>query len=153
MNAAQIQAKIEKIVDSDLHRAEKARQLFDLGCDRTDVVELTGMTYSQAHGIWKAMGNESTGRVRTGKAKGHEPVGLPAEDTPFEALDRRVLRLSPEQTRVATQDGHRVVRVDTHENGSICRKCEQPVQYSIKYLAFVHTFSKKEPTRLEDYYE
>lgn len=135
-----------RIIDGPGTKADRARQLFALGCDRSDVSELLDMSYSQAHQIYKRLQEDgasvrSTASVRKLREE-HEGVGR----------SRHSLRMSPTQVRVATQDGHRVIRVDK-ESGPVCRNCDRTLNFSIKWLAFVHTGSKADPVSLEDHYD
>lgn len=139
---------IKRIVSSGGTKADRARQLFDLGCDRTDVVELLGMTYGQAHSIWK---ETHGGNGTPQRAKGSQDQGAADNVAPAGPPTRFTLRLSPSQTRVATQDGHRIIKVD-REASTECRECGKRLTYSIHWLAFVHSGSQSDPTELEDYY-
>lgn len=146
MTPAQAQKAIERIVTGPGSKADRARALFTLGLVRSEVVELIGMTYSQAHGIYKRLQDgqdhpdpvqgEARQDHRHENGKGAHPAGL---------------RLSPSQVRIATQDGHEVIRVDK-QGGTTCRNCDRKLVYSIEWLAFVHAASKKDPTELEDRY-
>jgi hypothetical protein len=145
MKAAEFNTKLQSILKGADSRADKARSLFALGCDRTDVVELTGMTYSQAHGIFKACSNGERANkgvaLRTGTRTIHLKNGRTMQ-----------LHLSPTQTRYITQGGHEVVRID-HDSGPTCQACGDSVTFSLDWLGFVHTYSQAEPTHIEDRYE
>ena len=155
--------ELERIVEGPGTKADRARALFALGCDRTDVVELLTMSYSQAHQLWKAVKNGtaqdgSKPRVREVRQES-EAVGERTDTRVSGRVQRdrgrgrgpSPLRLSPAQTRVLTQDGHRVVRVD-YDGGPLCRNCKDPVTFSLAWLGFVHTRSTADPTGLEDNY-
>lgn len=153
-------ADLDRIIDGPGTKADRARALFALGCDRTDVVELLGMNYSQAHSIYvkglqngssrsaaASQGSSDSSNPRSGKANAYVGPSRGGRSNSH----RYALQLSPSQTRVATQDGHQVIKLD-RESGVVCRNCEEPLIYSIRWLAFIHTFSKQDPTDLEDYY-
>lgn len=131
--AATMEKRLAEILGSEQSRADKARALFDLGCDRADVVDLTGMSYSQAHGIW---------------AKRSQPEGRPEVDQP---AGTSTMYTSPHQVRYATQNGHEIIRVDT-QRGPECRNCGRSLEFVLKHLAFLHVGSTEEPTALEDRY-
>lgn len=140
-------ADLERIVDGPGTKADRARALFALGCDRTDVVELLEMTYSQAHSIYKK-------GLDNGFAAPAAKVSVSKRGTDARAGGgfARTLRLSPSQTRFIDQDGHTVIRVDK-DSGPVCRSCDRPLTFALVYLGFVHTDSKSEPTNIEDRYE
>lgn len=146
--AIDLAKKIDAIVDQAGSKADRARELFALGCERTDVVELLEMSYSQAHSIWKAMqaGGESAEAWQPsyrGKAK--------RKEVEAEARAQSNLHYSPSQIRYITQEGHKIIRADT-ERGPECRKCGAHLTFSLQWLGFVHTFSSQEPTAIEDKY-
>lgn len=143
-----LEHQIVTIVEGEGTKANKARELFGLGCERTDVVELLDMSYSQAHSIYKALesgepAKEGWQRTRTGK--------YTKADVEVEARRQNNLHYSPMQVRYATQDGHRIVRVDT-DRGPECRRCGAHLSFSIQWLAFLHTFSDEDPTEIQDKY-
>lgn len=147
---------LEKIVDGPGSKADRARALFALGCDRADVVELLDMAYSQAHSIWKKMedasGSSHAAGTRVRKVRQDHEADRGGSRPAVRSLYRHPLQLSPAQTRILTQDGHRVVKVDTGDGrGVICRQCEKSLQFSLRWLGFVHTKSKKDPTDIEDF--
>lgn len=144
--ASQIQKQLDKIVEGEGTKAGKARALFalDIGLERKDVVDLLDMSYSQVHSIWKSLGNESEPRA----AGGHFQKAVE-----HEARRQNNMRFSPSQTRYVTQDGHVVVRVDDKAGHPVCRNCNATLDFSLAWLAFVHKFSKKDPTHIEDRYE
>ena len=164
MNAAQLEAKIEKILASDGTKADKARALFALGCDIVDARDLIGMSYSQAHSIWRQVhgeGRSTSNRIRaaqasTGRVHGDSRTSNGAGSDPRaqRGYNRdRALYLTPAQTRYITQDGHEVIRVDTIDKGAICYNCEKGVFFDLRWLGFVHKGSKSEPSAIEDRYE
>ncbi len=139
--------QLDKIATGPGTKADRARALYELGCDRTDVVELLSMSYSQAHSIWKEFDHAAQGdRVRVVREKGRAING--SEDQ----SNRRALRLSPAQTRYITQDGHVILRVDK-DTGAECIECGKLVTFSLRWLGFVHTRSKADPTKIEDHYK
>lgn len=146
--ADRLAKQIDQIVDGEGTKANKARELFGLGCERTDVVELLGMSYSQAHSIWKQIQSgepAKAGWQRSSNAK------VPQKAVEEEARRQNNLAFSPMQVRYATQDGHRIVRVDT-ERGPECRRCGAHLSFSLQWLAFLHTFSSEDPTEIQDKY-
>lgn len=145
--ADRLAAKIESIVEQGGSKSDRARELFALGCDRTDVVELLDMSYSQAHSLWKRMQEGNTGETWQPSYRGRAK----ASDVEAEARRQNNIQLSPTQIRYVTQEGHRVVKEDT-ERGPECKRCGAHLSFSLVYLAFVHTFSKEEPTAIEDKY-
>lgn len=170
--ATDLAKQLERIIESSDTKANKARALMDLGCDRSDVVALLDMSYSQAHSIWKkrhepsvpgrdasdASGSDSpsarqlhrSSKRSVRDAERSSPLnGLQMDNSG--PLGARPLFLSPTQTRYATQDGHVIVRVDK-TTGPECRHCGRRLTFTIKWLAFVHTDSSADPTALEDIY-
>ena len=155
-----LQAQLERIVERPGTKADRARALFVLGCERTEVVELLDMAYSQAHSIWKKMedadgsSHADQSRVPTVR-QDHERAGGGSKPEGRTHLrgHSNVLQLSPTQTRILTQDGHRVIKVDTGDGrGVICRNCEQRLDFSLRWLGFVHASSASDPTKHEDRY-
>jgi hypothetical protein len=157
--------EIERIVEGPGTKADRARALFALGCDRTDVVDLLSMNYSQAHSILKALQNGTSlaprekqaphGRQSSLRQVRDEPEAdrrSPGPTASVRVRGRGHLRLSPTQVRVLTQDGHRVVK-DDYDSGALCRNCKRPLTFSLAWLGFVHTQSRKDPTNVEDRYE
>lgn len=162
-DVAQAAKAIERIIEGGGTKADRARALFDLGCDRNDVVQLLDMSYSQAHSIWKSRGRNDHGSqrsapdarpvARTGHRRSKEG-NLDWLSKLDESVDREeptTLFLSPSQVRYVTQDGHAIVRVDTR-GGPRCRNCDRPLTFSLKWLGFVHTYSQAVPTNVEDHY-
>lgn len=147
MTPAEAQKALDRIISGPGSKADRARALFNLGCDRTEVVELLGMSYSQAHSIYKRLQDVKEDQASQVRGSGREDH----RDEVRKGVHPFALRLSPSQTRIATHNGHEVIRVD-REGGAICRNCQRAVTFSIKWLAFVHTDSKKDPTDLEDRY-
>lgn len=152
-----LENEIIRLVEGEGTKAWRARALFTLGCDRTDVVELLDMAYSQAHQLWKKMeaanGSSHAVNPRVRKVRQDNEADRGGSRPSIHPLHRHTLQLSPAQTRILTQDGHRVIKVDTGDGrGVICRNCERPLQFSLKWLGFVHTKSKKDPTAIEDNY-
>lgn len=144
-----LEAELEKIINSPGTKSDRARALFALGCDRSDVVELLGMNYSQAHSIYAkefANGRAATVPARAGKKAAGDQW---SPTHPANGSHPSRLNLRPAQVRVVTQDGHEVLR---DLDGTHCTECDRDITYSLKCLAFVHTNSKKEPTKLEDRY-
>lgn len=137
-------ADLERIIGGEGTKSAKARALYALGCERTDAVELLGMNYSQAHSVWKEMQNGLPAR-QPRKDRSQNGTWSP---TIGEVAPRR-LNLRPTQVRVATQDGHEVLR---DLDGTHCTECDREIGFSLRYLAFIHEKSKKEPTKLEDRY-
>lgn len=157
MTAEEVGRLIEDIIERDGKKADKARALFDLGCDRSDVTALLGMSYSQAHSIWSKRGrvNHTAGNHRS---RNHGPEQSTIDVEPSDGgsrkgggLTKTPLHLSPSQTRYATHSGHVVVRVDKPA-GPRCRQCDQPLQFSLKWLSFLHSFDPSDPTEVEDIY-
>lgn len=111
-------------------------------------------------GYWKKMedadGSSHADQSRLQKVRqDHERAG--GESRPEGRTHLRghssVLQLSPTQTRILTQDGHRVIKVDTGDGrGVICRNCEQRLDFSLRWLGFVHASSASDPTEHEDRY-
>lgn len=150
MTPGQAAKAIDKVLNMKGTKADKARALFVLGLEKTEVAELVPMNYSQAHSVWVKEGYVAAPRVRANKP-GVSVLRADDEAGHRGLTSKRALFLTPVQTRYATQDGHEVVRVDRN-TGAECYNCGKPVQFSLKWLAFVHTFSKKDPTDLEDRY-
>lgn len=149
MTPAQAAKAIDKVLASDSRKSDKARALFELGLEKTEVAELVPMNYSQAHSVWKGMYGDTGARVRP---KVQVPgVRQDGARDPDSRSDRRSLFLTPAQVRYITQDGHEVVRVDKR-TGAECYNCGQPVAFVLSYLGFVHKWSKSEPTDMEDRY-
>jgi len=172
-------ADLERIVTGPGAKAYRARKLFELGCDRTDVVELLEMAYSQAHSIWtKEFAGGQQSQTATAQAEAAKAYVTRAVDSGRRQL-RRVpeapggswssnavqkaliqsskrarlpLQLTPAQVRFLTQDGHVVVKIDK-EAGAVCRNCNCKLAFSLRWLGFVHADSEAEPTDLEDRYE
>lgn len=147
-DADRLLRQIDAIVDSGGSKADRARELFGLGCERTEVVELLDMSYSQAHSIWKQL--ESGG----GGVEGWQPSyrgKAKRKEVEAEARVQANLHFSPTQVRYVTQDGHRIVRIDT-ERGPECRRCGAHLTFSLEWLAFVHSFSSEDPTEIIDKY-
>jgi hypothetical protein len=153
---------LARIVEGPGTKADRARALFDLGCDRTDVVELLGMSYSQAHSIYKGMqgGNHQAATARrvdnlrhTGRTQ--PPTDLEPGLSNSQSRSRPTgwqLHLSPTQTRRLTHNGHVVIRVDK-DSGPVCRACGQRLTFSLQWLGFLHSDSQADPTHLEDCYQ
>lgn len=145
-----LESDLNRIIAGPGTKADRARMLFALGCDRTDAVELLGMSYSQAHSLWsKEFANGSAAVSKRISRKNNGCRGSGAETSHAFASPHR-LNFGPTQIRVVTQDSHEVRR---DLDGVKCINCDQPITFSLKYLGFVHTFSKKEPTKLEDRYD
>lgn len=150
MTPAQALKAIEEVLTSPSTKSDKARALYALGLEKTEVAELVPMNYSQAHSVWVkgGFGGSSNGGPTAGVRRlrqddeGHS--GQPQSD-------RRALHLTPTQTRYVTHDGHEVVRVDKL-SGAECYSCGERVVFSIFWLGFVHAKSKEEPTNVEDRY-
>jgi hypothetical protein len=164
MSTADLAKQLAEIVERPDTKADRARALFGLGCERTDVVELLSMNYSQAHSIWKKMQNGNVvSRGTTSPVPNHGYSGRPKSSSVLESSGvgskegsavphSRQLHFSPTQTRFITQDGHVVVRVDK-DRGPFCRNCGKSLDFSLKWLGFVHQGSSSEPTGIEDRYE
>lgn len=141
---------IDKVLNGEGTKSDKARALFVLGLTKTEVAELVPMNYSQAHSVWVKEGYVATPRVRANKASMSELRDDPTSGH-RRLTNNRALFLTPAQTRYVTQDGHEVVRVDK-QSGAECLNCGRTVQFSLKWLGFVHKFSEFEPTGAEDRY-
>jgi hypothetical protein len=152
VTAEQIAEAIAEIVECEDTKANKARALFDVGCDRSDVVELLDMSYSQAHSIWKkrrayvnsdgsisdpSASVRADGRGRAKKASGGVQLDAGSAGV-AESGERPVFHLSPHQTRYIQQDGHYIVRVDTRRGP--------------EWLGFIHEGSPNDPTDIQDHY-
>lgn len=150
-----LEAELEKIISAPTTKAARGRKLIELGCERTDLVELLGMTYGQAHGLWKELhgNNDNSARASNRLPNGRRARSGGANDqlqsSPQGSGGLRRLNLRPAQTRVITQDGHEVLRDLAGRN---CTECDNEITFSLRHLGFVHTSSKKEPTKLEDNY-
>lgn len=161
-SAKDLAKQLERIVEGPGTKSDRARALFRLGLTRSEASELLNMNYSQAHSVWKGMEDgqdQPNGRDRTANRRGQaassgllhdnkgtgEAAGLGPAEMGSEHARTRQLNLRPSQTRFVTQDGHTVV----WQPGDECRKCGVHLDFSIKWLAFVHSRGA-DPTAYED---
>lgn len=142
--AKTFEQQITAIVNGPGSKSDKARELFRLGCERTDAVELLGITYGQAHTCWKQVKEDWT----PSRAPGGRNFAKAVE---AEARRQNNMQYSPTQIRYLTQDGHRIKKVDK-ETGPECQKCGAHLTFSLTWLGFVHTHSSAEPTQIEERY-
>lgn len=141
--------QIESIVNGPGSKSDKARELFRIGCERTDAVELLGITYGQAHTCWKQVKEDWQPQVRGGSGPGSG--GRFAKAVEAEARRQLNLQFSPAQVRYLTQDGHRIKKVDK-DGETVCNQCGATLAFSLMWLGFVHAYSKAEPTQIEEKY-
>lgn len=156
MTPAQAAKAIEKVLTSEATKSDKARALFALGLTKTEAAELIPMNYSQAQSVWSKEGYASTRAAKAARIPAQARVRGMRQDANGDSQQRRsdgrALYLTPAQTRYITQDGHEVIRVDRAQDGATCLKCGKEVRFDLRYLGFVHKWSKSEPTNLEDRY-
>jgi hypothetical protein len=69
-----------------------------------------------------------------------------ARDQALQGRQFAPIRTGPIQVRIAIQDGHEVILTD--DLGKVCNNCREPIQFSARDMAYVHSGSSAPVTRI-----